>query len=331
MKEPSGDAEPTDRGSILAELRGLGFRPSRRRGQNFLFDRQLLSAFLADAGVPAGGPVLEVGAGAGTLTRALIEHGCPVLTVEIDDRLVDYLRRSFASDLSDSATGDSGAVESGPAVAAPAAQLFHGDVLAGKNRLNPELEEAWLGWSKRHGADRDCWLISNLPYAVATPVLQLVTQLEHPQVAGAGVLVQTEVAERWVAREGSSAYGSISVWLQLLGSGRITRAVKAHLFSPPPQVESSFYVWERGADYSPLEARAAHRVARALFLQRRKMVRVLLKEAWDEMSPDWEEWGVRPDCRPGDISPDQYLNLARGLSAAPRMCEKLGFLPLRNL
>jgi len=76
----------------LAELRRRGFRPSRHRGQNFLFDRGLLEGFVEESGVAPGNLVLEIGTGPGTLTESLLDAGAVVVTVEIDSLLAEIAK-----------------------------------------------------------------------------------------------------------------------------------------------------------------------------------------------------------------------------------------------
>lgn len=304
-----------ERRAILDELRRRGFRPSRKRGQNFLFDRQLLQAFLDDAEVAPGDTILEVGAGAGTLTRVLLDRGCRVLSVEIDTILARYLIDELAPRVVRADDDDPVALSADDRLV-----LFVGDALESKNRLHPRLAETWARWTA-DVLDTDGRLVpklvSNLPYAIATPIVQLVTGALEPPVAAIGVLVQAELAERWRAEPGSSDYGSVTVWMTAIGEGRITRRVKPGLFSPPPAVDSAFFHWVRTADSPTAEsARRAHAVARDLFLHRRKMLRVLLKDRWPGLEPRWEEWGIRPEMRPGDLGPGAYRQLADAIAAA---------------
>lgn len=265
-----------ERRRVLASLEGMGFRADPRRGQNFLFDPQLLEGFLADAGTTSGERVLEVGPGPGTLTRRLLAHDCQVVAIELDERLCAFLRVDLAGE--------------------PALTLLCGDALANKNRLSPELLGV-LG-------DQPFRLIANLPYAIATPLVQMLLQ---PPLdwRGGGVLVQLELAQRWLAGPGTRAYGAISVLLGLLGKGRITRRVPRHIFSPPPRVDSAFVVWERG-NCAWETAAPAWRAARRLFTQRRKMLRSTLS-GW--ISPDddwWSQAAVDPLARPEQLTPGQF-------------------------
>lgn len=279
------------RAEILAELEALGFRSSARRGQNFLFDRQLLEALIDDCDAGAREPispatVLEVGAGAGTLTRRLVARGFEVLAVEIDPVLCDYLRRHiFADD-------------------APGATLIAGDVLHNKNRLAADVDDAL----RRSAPYR---LIANLPYAIATPLLQLLLCHDIPPVA-IGALVQEELALRWCAGPGSKDYGPASVMLQLCGAGAIRRRVPAHLFTPRPRVESAFYVWHpRGAP--PPERGAVNRLCRGVFSSRRKMLRSQLGERLPEDDPWWRRAGLDARMRPEEVPPPGFLALAKEL------------------
>jgi len=273
---------PRPRAAVLADLAARGFRFQARLGQNFLFDPQLLEAFLDDAEVAAGERVLEVGAGAGTLTERLLARGAEVVAAEIDPILLAHLRERGTH---------------------PRLTLHAGDALGVGESLAPALESALSA------GDRPFRLVANLPYAIATPlVMRLVARA--PRLAGIAVLVQTEVAERWVAQPGGKEYGAASVLLAIAGSGRIARRVSGRLFTPVPRVESSFYVWEpkRG---EALDRPALLAFARSLFGHRRKMLRAILRERIAEGDPAWAKAGVDPRARPEELSPGALLALWR--------------------
>ena len=275
--------EPLTRREIIDGLTEVGFRPRKKWGQNFLFDTELLDAFVRDTELPAGVPVVEVGCGAGTLTERLLLAGHPVVGLEIDPLLSTWLRRRFDDE--------------------PRFELIEGDALGSKNELAAHVRER-LGTF-----DQPYWLVSNLPYAVATPITQLLLPPGGPgELAGMGVLVQREVAEKWVAAIGSADYGTASVLLQLAGSGSIVRRVSASLFWPRPQVESAFYVWRAGEPCAELED--VRRAVRHLFQQRRKMLRSPLAEWFSEDDPWWAAAGVSPTARPAEVGPHQFHDLA---------------------
>ncbi|MFN0058005.1 MAG: 16S rRNA (adenine(1518)-N(6)/adenine(1519)-N(6))-dimethyltransferase RsmA [Planctomycetota bacterium] len=275
---------PTRRETLVA-LAQRGFRFQRKLGQCFLFDRQLLEALVRDAGVRATDRILEIGAGAGTLTMALLSADANVVSVEIDARLADYLRA---------------------AIDAPAWRLIEGDALETKNRLAPALLDALAHWT-------DYALVANLPYAIANPlVLQLV--LGVPVLRRMGVLVQVEIADRWCAEPGTAQYGTGSIVLALAGRVKRGRTIARELFTPPPNVDSVFVTWQRHEVVSP-DLAVASQLARTLFLHRRKMLRSILRE---HVGPDdscWLESGVDPRVRPEDLEPEQFAALGRVLRA----------------
>jgi len=272
------------RAAVLADLARRGFRFQSRLGQNFLFDPQLLEAFLDDASVAAGERVLEVGAGAGTLTERLLARGAEVVSAEIDAILLDHLR------------------ERGPH---PALTLVAGDALGPAETLAPALSAAL------DAGDRPFRLVANLPYAIATPlVMRLVARASR--LAGIAVLVQAEVAERWVATPGGKEYGAASVLLAIAGRGRIARRVSGRLFTPAPRVESAFYVWEP-APVAGIDLPSLLGFARGLFQHRRKMLRAILRERVAETDPAWARAGADPRARPEELSPETLLALWREL------------------
>jgi 16S rRNA (adenine1518-N6/adenine1519-N6)-dimethyltransferase len=194
-----------------AALEERGFRPSRRLGQNFLLDENMVRAIVRDAGLRPGDVVLEIGAGCGFLSLHLAEAGVDLLCVEVDDRLLPIAERLLAG---------RGRV-----------RFLLADVLAGKNALAPEVERLLPTVG-------DWQLVSNLPYSVAGPVLALLAARPCPP-STMTVLVQREVAERIAARPGTPAWGPLSIRLQSRYEPAIVRTVGPDLFWPRPRVESA--------------------------------------------------------------------------------------------
>ena len=281
---------------VFAELKRRGFRGSARRGQNFLFDTQLLDAFLDDAEVKAEERILEVGSGPGTLTRCLLRRGCEVLAVEIDEVLYSFVQDSLSS---------------------PRLRLLHSDALESKNCLSGALLEALKSWHKPYR------LVANLPYAIATPLVQLLLASD-PLLRGFAVLVQKQAAERWCAERGSPQYGAISVLLSLYGEGGIRRRVNRAAFIPSPQVDAAFYVWQRRVMPEP-ELEAAHQLCRTLFLKRRKMLRVLLKAELPAEDPWWGSVSLDPCWRPQDVPPEGFVAIFRELRRRRGEASRKGF------
>src|SRR5690606_11776474 len=164
------------RRDIQARLEAHGLAPSRALGQNFVVDPNTVRRIARLAEVGPGTPVVEIGAGLGSLTLALLEVGADVTAVEVDRHLLPALRAT---------------------VEPAGARVVEGDALA-------------LDWSAVL-AGHDRWvLVANLPYNVATPlVLDLLTHV--PAIERMLVMVQREVGERLAAPPGSKDYGIPSV------------------------------------------------------------------------------------------------------------------------
>jgi 16S rRNA (adenine1518-N6/adenine1519-N6)-dimethyltransferase len=275
-------------------LEAIGFRPSRRLGQNFLLDENLARALVRDAGVQAGDFVLEVGPGLGCLTRPLLEAGARVLAVEIDARLLELLRESL--------DGREGF------------EALHADALAGKHELAPALRE-------RLPAAGPWRLVANLPYSISAPLLAVLSELPNPPTA-MSVLVQLEVAQRLCALPGNADWGPLSARLQAAYQARLGRRVGAAQFWPRPQVESAVVHLERcaGAPSRADLARLSGLVA-ALFQRRRqKLGRVLGELLGDrERARELlESLGLDPALRAETLGLEALLALARSSTWADR-------------
>jgi len=249
-----------------------------RLGQNFLADPNLLDAIVRDADLGEGDVVLEVGAGEGVLTERLLAAARHVHSVEIDRRLEPALA---------------------PLTARPELDLHWGDAMeVGLASLRPSPTA----------------VVSNLPYAVATPVL-LRTVEELPSVERWTVMVQREIADRLRAAPGSRTYGSPSVLVQLACEVRLLRTVDPAVFRPRPRVESAILAMRRtgpGADPAMRE------LVRAAFAHRRKsLARSLEHVRPGSLGPvraALAELGLPENARAEQLSPGEFRALAQSLS-----------------
>ena len=222
---------------LRAVLVKHGFRFKKQFGQNFISDFNLLKSIVAASGISGEDTVVEIGCGAGTLTRALSETAKKVYAFDIDAELKPVLAETLAG--------------------CDNVEVIFRDF----NKLDLKAFEGELG---RYA------VVANLPYYITTP---LVTKLleESEKVESLSIMVQEEVAERFCAREGTPEYGSITAAIALKGSAKIVKRVSRNLFYPRPNVDSAVVkiTFERGR--LPVRSEKMYRAAvRCAFLSRRK-------------------------------------------------------------
>ncbi|MBW3548506.1 MAG: 16S rRNA (adenine(1518)-N(6)/adenine(1519)-N(6))-dimethyltransferase RsmA [Actinobacteria bacterium] len=253
-----------------------GLHPRRSLSQNFVVDPNTVRRIARLSGVGPADRVVEVGAGLGSLTLALLETGAQVTAVEIDRRLLAVL--------------DEVVVPAG-------ARVVHGDALR-------------LDWNALLGGEP--WvLVANLPYHVATPLVADLLD-EVPTVQRMLVMVQREVGERMVAGVGSPAYGALSVKVAYWARASLAGRVPATVFLPRPEVESALVAIDRRPAPAVDPAEAAFdelfALVRAGFGQRRKMLRRSLAGRVD--AEGFACAGVRPEARAEELDVVAWGRLA---------------------
>ena len=263
--------------------------PKRSLSQNFLVDPNLQEKIVAALEAPAGEPVLEIGPGHGELSRHLVGVADPLVLLEKDDRLYAELEERW---------GDR-----------PDVVPVHGDAL-----------EVDLAASLPAG--RPYRVLSNLPYAITSPLLFRVLALDPPPVRIV-VTVQKEVADRLAADPGGGDYGALTVGVRARAEVRRAFDVSRNAFRPSPDVDSTTVILEPDPDrIRELPAGALRRLTRAAFSRRRKQLQKILRSA-PEYGLEREEAeallrsvGADPRHRPERLAPGQFVELARRLKAA---------------
>lgn len=226
-------------GDIGKVLKDNNFRFNKQFGQNFITDVNLLQAMVVDAGVSETDTVLEIGAGAGTLTRAIAEKAGKVIAFEIDRNLVPVLGETLKG-LDDKV------------------EVIFKDVM----KVSDEELDAIIG----KGSYK---VVANLPYYITTPIIMRFLERDN-KPRSLSVMVQKEVAERLTSSADCGDYGVITLSIALEGKARITREVPRYMFTPQPNVDSAVVRIDLDDKYANVDKKAVKKLIKSAFSMRRK-------------------------------------------------------------
>ncbi|GAN31703.1 MAG: ribosomal RNA small subunit methyltransferase A [Candidatus Brocadia sp. AMX2] len=194
-----------------------GITPSKRFGQNFLIDQNILLCIPDIADLKEDDVILEIGTGTGGLTRLLAARSRHVFTVEVDKKLFELssdILKFYAN-----------------------ITLVNTDVLKTKHELNPDIISLLLNWLKEHNQPR-IKVVSNLPYNISTPVIINLLEGDLP-VDLMVMMLQKEITERMTAIPGTREYGILSVITQLFSEVAVVKTLPPEVFWPRPEIHSA--------------------------------------------------------------------------------------------
>jgi 16S rRNA (adenine1518-N6/adenine1519-N6)-dimethyltransferase len=268
--------------SIRDILHKYDITADKKFGQNFLFDINLTDKIARSAGNLQDVPVLEIGPGPGALTRSLLEAGALLTALEMDNKFVNALNNYLV----------------------PAANgrlmVINGDALDIRNYAN---------------LPKKIMVVANLPYNISTALLAM--WLDRIELfSGFTLMFQKEVADRIMSEPNSKDYGRLSVKVQWLCETQHEFDIPPEAFFPPPKVTSSVIT------ITPLakrrgEANAAtlERVCKAAFGQRRKTLRVSLKQISQNPQELLTKAGIDDNRRPENLSIEEFCAIARAIDS----------------
>ena len=189
--------------SVFNENNAKNINFKKNLGQNFLFDKNLLRAIVNDGLVEEDDVVLEIGAGAGTLTEMLAERADKVISFEIDKELIPRLT----------------------------------ELQNKQKNIEFHFQDFMLA-DVENLIEEKARVVANIPYYITTPIIfKLMDSLN--KFSSILVLIQKEVAERFAANFGNKNYGITSVILQSIFDVSIPRIVKKECFTPMPKIDSA--------------------------------------------------------------------------------------------
>lgn len=222
---------------LRSVLEKHGFHFKKQFGQNFISDTNLLASIVAASGIDENTTVVEIGCGAGTLTRALAERAKKVYAFDIDASLQPVLAETLAG-------------------------LDNVEVIFRDfSKVNLKEFEEEIG---------EYSVVANLPYYITTPLVTKFLE-ESEKVQGLSVMVQEEVALRFCAKENTADYGAITAAIALKGEAKIVKKVPRTLFYPRPNVDSAVVKIQFDRGRVAVNSEKAYRqTVKCAFLNRRK-------------------------------------------------------------
>jgi 16S rRNA (adenine1518-N6/adenine1519-N6)-dimethyltransferase len=287
---PPASSAPRRPESPRAVLARHGVDAKKSWGQNFLVDPTIHDRIARAAGMSLDEVVVEIGAGVGTLTAALLSgpaHPRRILAVERDPDMLAILNVELGAE---------------PRVEICAQDAVHFDFVSAARK-----------------AGRPLLVVGNLPYQITTALLFAIVDAGDA-VARSVLMVQREFAERVVATPGSKTYGRLSVMVQQRLQARILFNVPPRAFFPRPRVVSSVLsIARRSVPWASVRDEALFaRVVKDAFATRRKMLRRSLGDSFGDAvaTAAFASSGIDGTRRPEQLSVAELARLTDGVSAA---------------
>ena len=256
-------------------------RPKKNLGQHFLTDLSIAKAIADTVDACPELPVLEVGPGMGVMTQYLVEKPRPLKVVEIDRESVAYLNEHFPK--------------------------LRENIL-GEDFLRMDLNTVFDG--------QPFVLTGNYPYDISSQIFFKMLDNKELIPCCTG-MIQREVALRMASEPGTKAYGILSVLIQAWYNVEYLFTVDEHVFNPPPKVKSAVIRMTRN-EVTDLgcDERLFKRLVKTVFNQRRKMLRVSLKQMLPADSSLFTLHSSLLTKRPEQLSIPQFVELTNLVAAA---------------
>jgi len=271
----------TSRKEVASLLRSAGVHPSKRLGQNFLVDRTVLDAILAEVKRAAPREILEIGAGLGTVTCELARIAPRVVAVEVDRRLVQILERTV---------GNLKSVE-----------IQRQDFLSFNFATTFD--------------DRRAFVVGNIPYRITSPILKRLVE-KRESISHALLLTQSKVAKKIAASPGPDGT-ALGVLVRAYADLSLIRPIAKECFYPVPKVDS--ILWRLSFLAHPRFSASQEvffTVVRALYGKRRKMIRSALRDLLpiERIAEVLSTAGIDPTARGEGLTFQQLDRLALAIT-----------------
>ena len=216
-------------------------------GQNFLIDNNVINKIIDEVSACEDDLIIEIGPGRGALTSKLKNKGCNVIAYELDRDLSNILSKLEDDKL----------------------HVIYGDFL--KSNVKEDIKNIKYN---------NLYLVGNLPYYITTPIIEHIID-EKLEFSKFTIMIQKEVADRFMAEAGTKDYGFITLVLKYYFNISKVCDVSKYSFNPVPKVESSVVSFVPRKDKLDVDADGYFKFLKNAFRQKRKNLRNNLNGLYD--------------------------------------------------
>lgn len=264
----------------------MQIRAKKSLGQHFLNSKKALNQIIQASAVSKDDIVLEIGPGTGILTKEILASGAKVIAIEKDIRACELIKEKFSEEIN-----------------AKKLQIINADI------LSVDMNSFGIKNSQYS-------IIANIPYYITGAILEKFLEYE-PRPQKMVLLVQKEVAERIITRDGKESILSISV--KAFGNPKIIDTVPRGAFVPAPNVDSAILLIGDISDArfktQKIDIKHFFKIVKAGFAHKRKyLVRnienIIPAQTIAEI---WSKNNIDPKIRPENVNISTWLNIAEGL------------------
>ena len=260
----------------------MNLQAKKSLGQHFLTSKKALNEIISAGNIQKGENILEIGPGTGILTEALLINGANVLAIEKDSRAIQLLNQKFQNFL------QSGQLK-----------LIEADILTSDDYI----------------PDTNFKVIANIPYYITGAILQKFLEGQKRPTKMV-LLVQKEVADRIVSKNGKESILSISV--KAFGLPKIISKVPKNAFNPPPSVDSAILAIENidpiNFIKSKVEISTFFKIIKSAFAHKRKYAIKNLEDFipnTTKLQSVWQKLNINPKIRAEEIDISTWFSIAQ--------------------
>ncbi len=284
-------------------------KPKKSLGQNFLRDPNILGKIADFAEIEKTDIVLEVGPGEGLLTQVLLTKAERVIAIEKDNELADKLKEKFSKEIEQGKL----IVVAGDILELQSHQCT--DIFLLENSCVASLQSSSQGISEFADSkyfDKGYVLVGNIPYYITGAIFKKFLEEVENKPKSITFVIQKEVAERIMAKDGKESILSISI--KAYGEPKYGGVIKAGSFYPKPKVDSAI-ISIRGISSEKISehTKKFFEILKLGFAHKRKLLIRNLGEIAGERSLKeiFEKCEIDEKARAEDLKVEDWVNLTK--------------------
>lgn len=257
-------------------------KAKKRYGQNFLIDNNIIKKITDEVSSSSRDLIIEIGPGKGALTKELKKKESNIIAYEIDTDLLTTLEKLENEKV----------------------KVIYKDILT--TNIKEDINDINY---------KDLYIVGNLPYYITTPIIEHVIK-QNLVFKKFTIMVQKEVADRFMAKPKSKDYGYITLVLKYFFDTFKVCDVSKYSFNPVPKVESAVLSFIPKEKKEEVDVDKYFEFLKIIFRQKRKTLKNNVSNiySWDKILQVLEKYNISESCRAEELDEQVILDIFKSIS-----------------